>query len=104
MSKLKFNCVVEEVGGTVLCFIHGADRWQDFEQIVRQLQMFMKVEPVRTVDGPDVRVFEFVYIGHTFSLICDDAYGHELRMQNPQDNALMTSLAERLQQTFEAHV
>ena len=104
MSKLKVNCVVTEVSGNVLCFIHGADRWQDFEQLVRQLQMFNKVDSVRIVDGPDVRVFEFVYVGHAFSLVCDDAYGHELRMQNQQDIALMTSLAESLQQTFEAHV
>ena len=40
MAKPKINCAVEEVNGKVLCYIHGADGWKDFEPLVRILRVW----------------------------------------------------------------
>ena len=97
MANTGIRFAVEELNGKCLCYIHGAKSWKDFEPLVRILELGVKVRAIETVEGPDMRVFRFEFEGHVFSLVCDDAWGHEIQMHEPQSKSLMESLAERLQ-------
>jgi hypothetical protein len=97
MVNTVIRCAVEELNGKCLCYIHDAKSWKDFEPLVRTLELGVKVRAIETLEGPDMRVFRFEFEGHVFSLVCDDAWGHEIQMNEPQNKALMESLAERLQ-------
>ena len=98
MANTGIGCAVEELNGKYRCYIHGAKSWKDFEPLVRMLELGVKVRAIKTVEGPDMRVFRFEFEGHVFSLVCDDAWGYEIQMNEPQNKALMESIAERLQQ------
>jgi hypothetical protein len=103
MAKMKIRCAVEELNGKFVCYIHGAKSWKDFDPLVRILELGLKVRSGETVEGPDMRVFRFEFQGHLFSLVCDDAWGHEIQMNVPQNKAVLESLAERLQHIVGQH-
>jgi len=101
MTSSTFRCAVEEVNNNVYCYVHGASSWRDFQPIVRAIREVVEVKPLAIVEGPDMRVFEFQHEGHVFSLVCDDAWGHEIRMKEAQNIVLMKLFASRLQRLFD---
>ena len=56
MPKTKIRCAVEELNGKLVCYIHGAKSWKDFDPLVRILELGLKVRSVETVEGPDMQV------------------------------------------------
>ena len=76
--------------------LRGLDQWSDFETLVGVLSDDPRVVALGTLDGPDMRVFDFTYQGGSFSLIYDDPYGHELRA-NRWDFEPLKALARYLE-------
>jgi hypothetical protein len=103
LTNLHIRCSVAELNGKFVCYLHGADSWKDFAPLVYILEGSLGSRRIETVEGPDMQVFRFEFEGHMFSLVCDDAWGHEIQMSDPQNRNLLASLAEQLQRIVGQH-